>query len=231
MRSTRAFRGSGLKALAVAGWSVWFTGFLSTAAPLEAAHTVIGTIVEVSPDPGTFLLRVGFSDGQVLLRRFEVADSTRFRVNGGFARLADVRVGQTARVTYARANDIGNVAELVEVTDVPPVSSTIEAAREASGIESRNRYLQRVASTLDVLEESIGELRQHPDVEGTDELARLKKTIEDLERKLADSRAHLQSLSATSSQDAWRLGVDRLDAAVGDLTLACERGWSEIANR
>jgi len=228
---TRVFRGTVLKALAVAEWMVLFTGLLSTAAPLEAAYTVTGTIVEVSPDTGTILLRVGFPDGQVLLRRFEVADSTRFRVNGGLARLADVLVGQTARVTYARTNDVGKVAELVEVTDVPPASSTIEAAREASGIESRKRYLEGAASTLDVLEESVGELRQHPDVEGTDELAKLNKTIEGLERKLADSRALLSSLSATSSQDGWRLGVDRLDGAIEDLTLAYERGWSEIANR
>ena len=88
-----------------------------------------------------------------------------------------------------------------------------------------------MASTLDVLEESVGELRQHPDVEGTDELARLNKTIQELEIKLAESRALLSSLSATGSQDGWRRGVDRLDAAIEDLTRAYERGWSETANR
>lgn len=224
------FKRVGLKALAVAGWMVLVTGLFPTAAPLEAEQTVIGTIVEVSPDTGTILLRVGFSDGQVLLRRLQLADSTRFRVNGGFGRLADVLVGQTARVTYARTNDI-NVAELVDVTDVPPASSMIEAAREASGIESRKRYLDEVASMLDVLEESVGELRQHPDVDGTDQLSRLNRTIDQLETELAASRGLLSSLSATGGQDAWRLGVDRLDAAVADLTAAYERGWSEIANR
>ena len=216
-------------ALAVAGCMV-VMNFSASAATRETAGTVLGAIVEVSPDTRTLLLRVGFSEGRSLMRRFELADSTRFRVNGGFGRLADVLVGQTARVTYVRTND-ANLAELVDVTDVAPASSTIEAAREASGIESRRRYMEDAASTLDVLEESVGELRQHPDVQGTDQLARLNDVVEELETKLAASRALLSSLSATDSQEAWRLGVDRLSAAIDDFTLLCERGLSEIANR
>jgi hypothetical protein len=226
MLCTRIDRRTGFAALIVAGWMALHP----SAAPLEAAQTIIGSIVEIRPDTRSMLLRVGFSDGQALLRRFELPDSTRFRVNGGFARIADVLVGQTARVTYLRTDD-ANVAELVEVTEAPPASSMREAAREASGIESRKRYLEGVASTLDVLEESVGELRRHPDVEGTDELARLSKTIEELEIKLSDSRALLSSLSATGSQDAWRHGVDQLETALEELTQSYERGWSEVTNR
>ena len=80
---------SGFAALVVAGWMALHPG----AAPLEAAQTIIGSVVEIRPDTRSMLLRVGFSDGQALLRRFELPDSTRFRVNGGFARLADVLVG------------------------------------------------------------------------------------------------------------------------------------------
>jgi len=139
-------------------------------------------------------------------------------------------VGQTAKVTYSRTNGV-NVVERIDVTDFPTASSTFEAAREASGIESRRRYLDTMASTLDVLDESVGELRQHPDVDGTDQLSRLNRTIDQLETELAASRGLLSSLSATGGQDAWRLGVDRLSAAVEDFTLVYERGVWEIENR
>jgi hypothetical protein len=229
MHSTKGLGKMGINALAVAGWMFLFSNFPSVASALDS-RTVIGTIVEFSPDSRTLLLRVGFSEGVALLRRFETAESTRFRVNGGFGRPADVLVGQTARVTYNRTDD-ANLAELVEITDVPPASSVFQAAGDATDIESRRRYLDGVASTLDVLEESVGELRQHPDVKGTDEQARLRETIDELEAKLATSRAKLSSLSATSSQEAWRQGVAELSAVLEDLTLAYERGASILTNR
>ena len=49
--------------------------------------------------------------------------------------------------------------------------------------------------------------------------------------EFADSRALLEFLSATSSQEAWRRGVDELRASLEALTLACESGWSDIVNR
>ncbi len=137
-------------------------------------------------------------------------------MNGGFGRLADVHTGQTARITYVRA-DGAYVAELIEVTEAPPASSVpTEAAREASGIESRKRYLEDAARTLGVLEESLGELRQYPDIDGADELERLNRTVEELEIKLSDAKALHPSPSATASQKAWRRGVNLLSAAIED---------------
>jgi hypothetical protein len=203
---------------------------LPAAVSLGAPSTIVGTIVEVRPDTGAIVLRVGLSEGEDLLRRFRVADSTRFRVDGGFARFADIVVGQTARIQYVRANG-ANVAELIDVTLAPPASSTFESARDATGIEERRRYLDEVARTLDVLDESVQELSQYPDIEGTEALARQKATVETLETQIADARALLDSLSATDSQEVWSRGVDQMGAALRVLSATHERGWSLVANR
>ncbi len=197
---------------------------------LGAQSTIVGTLVEVRPDTGAILLRVGLSEGEVLLRRFRVTDATRFRVDGGFARLADLVVGQTARIEYLRANG-ASVAQLVDVTLAPPAASTFDSARDATGIEERRRYLDEVARTLDVLDESVQELAQYPDIEGTEALARRKATAETLETQIEDARTLLDALSATSGQDVWSRGVDQMSAALRLLSVTHERGWSLITNR
>jgi hypothetical protein len=229
MRSRKVSRTAGLELPGLLGWLV-ILATVSMAAGRDGAPTVVGTVVEVRPDTEAILLDVDSSDARADLLRFQLADSTRIRVNGGFGRLADVVAGQTARITYVRA-DGANLVELVEVTDAPPASTRVEAAREARGIESRRRYLEETGRTLDVLEESVGELRQHPDVQGTDELERLDEAVEALEMKLTDARVLHSALSATASQEPWRRGVDLLSAAIDDLSIALEQARSDVSNR
>ncbi|HEY7820332.1 MAG TPA: hypothetical protein VIG29_19060, partial [Vicinamibacteria bacterium] len=81
MTSTKALAISSLMAVAT---------LLASGKALEAQPTVLGTLVEVSPDTRTLLLRVGVADGEPVLRRFRLAESARIRVDGGFGRLADV---------------------------------------------------------------------------------------------------------------------------------------------
>jgi hypothetical protein len=205
-------------------------GFLADFA--EARNSsVLGTIVEVSPGTQMIVVRVGSANGAPILHRFQVTDSARIRVNGGFARFADLLVGRPVRVAYATSDGL-SVAQLVEVTDSFPAGSGVSAnARNEGAIDRRERYLEEVARTLDVLEEDIQELNRHPELEGPDELARLKATIDLLETKLADARRLQESLSATTSQEAWRSGVDAMNAVLADLNSAHDVGRSIIANR
>ncbi len=125
-----------------------------------------------------------------------------------------------------------NIAELIDITNAPPAGSAPSAfAREATGIEERRRYLEETGRTLDVLEESVEELSQFPEVQGTDGLSRRAEIVEDLRARIASARALLDTLSATSAQEAWTLGVDGMSAALAELSAAHERGWSVIANR
>jgi hypothetical protein len=204
---------------------------ISAGASLGAQPTVLGNIVEVNPGAQTIVLRVGVAEGEPVLRRFRLGESARIHVDGGVARLADLLVGQTARIGYVRANG-ANIAEIVETTTTPPAGSPIsDTARAATGIEERRRYLDEVERTLDVLEESVEELSQFPEIEGTDQLTRRAALVEDLETRIAAARTLLASLSATAGQEIWTLGVDRLSAALADLTAAHERAWSIIGNR
>jgi hypothetical protein len=199
--------------------------------PVEAQAMVLGTLVEVSPETRTILLRVGVADGEPILRRFRLADSARIRVDGGFARLADVLVGQTARVEFIRANG-PSIAELVDVTTAPPAGSPLsDSARIATSIEERRRYLDEASRTLDVLEESAEELSQYPEVEGTEGLTRRAVLVEELEARIDAARSLLESTSPTASQDTWAVSVDRLDDALADASAAHERAWSIVANR
>lgn len=224
MCSSRVFPGSGPAAAIL---SLFLTAAPSVAAP----STVLGTIIGVSPETRTILLRSRSSEREPAVRRFATSDSTKIRVNGGAARFADVVVGPLARITYVRMNGT-DVAELVEVLDaVVPASSRIDVPRDATGLEERRRYLEGVASTLDVLDESVQELARYPELEGTRELARRKAIVEELVEMLAKSRELLASLSATSSQEAWRTGVDEMEAALDGLRAAHARGRTEITRR
>src|SRR5262245_38443845 len=160
-----------MKASSILG--ILLLSMLPAAASVAAQNTVVGTIVEVRPDTNTILLRVGRSDGEAVLRRFTLANSARIRMDGGFGRFADVTVGQSARIGYVRSNGV-NVAELLDVTLAPPVASTSAspAARAATGIEERRRYIDEIRRTLDVFDGSVNELRQYPDIEGTQGIAR-----------------------------------------------------------
>lgn len=207
-----------------------FSLFLIVTPSGAARPSVLGTIIAVSPETRTILLRLGSPERELIVRRFETADSTEIRVNGGPARFADILVGPMARVTYVRMNGT-NVAELVEVLDAVPASSRVDAARDATAVEERRRYLEGVAATLDVLDEEVQELARYSELEGTEELARRKATVEELEEMLSKSRERLASLSATSSQEAWRTGVDEMEAALDDFKAAHARGRTEITHR
>jgi hypothetical protein len=221
--TTRIFRISsilGLLLLSAAG------------ARVEAQPTLVGTVVEVRPDTRTILLQVGVADGQPVLRRFRLSDSMRIRVNGGFGRLADVVVGQTAKITYVRGNG-ASIAEVLDVTSAPPAagSGLSDFARASTGVEERRRYLDEVERTLDVFEESMEELRQYPEVDGTRGLERREAIADDLAARISAARALHASLSPTASQEIWQAGVDRMNAALADLSVADQRGWSIIGNR
>jgi hypothetical protein len=214
-------------------FSSFFGMFLLLAAGafVDAQPTLVGTVVEVRPDTRTLLLQVGVADGEPVLRRFRLADSVRIRVDGGFGRLADVVVGQTARIVYARGNG-ASIAEIVEVTNAPPAGSSLsDFARAATGIEDRRSYLDEVERTLDVLEESVEELSRFPEIEGTQGLERREAVADNLAARIEAARSLLGSLSPTAPQEVWAAGVDRMNAALADLSVAHQRGWSIIGNR
>jgi hypothetical protein len=230
MQFRRSLQRTIVAALAAAGLS--FSGGLPTTAEARSASpSVLGTIVEMTPSTQTILVRVGTANGVPVVQRFVVTDMAKIRVNGGFARFADIVVGQPVKIDYLRV-DGRNLAQLVDVTDAFPAASGVTvSAREESSVERRELYLEQVGTTLDVLDEDIQELSRHPELEGPDELARLEATVDLLEVKLADSRRLLQSLSATASQDAWRSGVDAMNASLADLNSAHDAGRAIIANR
>jgi hypothetical protein len=229
MRTTKALHRA---ALVAALASAACLGFLADFADARnASSTVLGTIVEVIPGTQTIVVRVGSANGIPVLHRFRVTDSARIRVNGGFARFADLVVGRPVKVAYDVTNGF-NAAQIVEVTDAFPAASGVTVnAREEASVERRELYLEQVGSTLDVLDEDIQELAQHPELEGPDELARLKATVDLLKVKLADARRLQGSLSPTVSQDAWRSGVDEMNAVLADLNSAHDIGRAIIANR
>ncbi len=229
MHTTKAlYRAAFVAALAAAACLGFIADFADAG---DASPSVLGTVVEVSPGAQTIVVRIGSANGIPILHRFHVTNSARIRVNGGFARFADIVIGQPVRIDYVRS-DGRNLAQLVDVTDAFPAGSGVSAgARDDSAVDRRERYLEQVATTLDVLDEDIQELSGHPDLEGPDELARLKATIDILEAKLADARKLLASLSATTSQDAWRTGVDTLNAVLADLNSAHDVARAIIANR
>jgi hypothetical protein len=203
----------------------------SAGASVDAQPTLVGTVVEVRPDTRTLLLQVGVTDGQPVLRRFRLADSVRVRVNGGFGRLADVVVGQSARILYSRGNG-ASIAELVEVTNAPPAGSSLsDFARAATSIPDRRRYLDEVDRTLDVLDGSVEELSRYPEIDGPRGLERREAVATDLAARITAARSLLASLSPTAPQELWAAGVDRMNGALADLSVAHQRGWSIIANR
>jgi hypothetical protein len=215
------------------GFSSVFALFLlsSAGASVDAQPVLVGTVVEVRPDTRTLLLQVGVADGQPVLRRFRLADSVRVRVDGGFGRLADVVVGQSARILYSRGNG-ANIAESVDVTSAPPAGSSLSGfARSAAGIEDRRRYLEEVERNLDVLEGSVEELKRFPEVDGTRGLERREAVASDLAARITAARSLLSSLSPTAPQNVWAEGVDSMNAALADLSAAHQRGWSIIGNR
>ncbi len=198
----------------------------------QSLRTVRGTIVGVSSDGQSLMVRVPLSVGSedLWVERTYYADAlTPTRSAGRATPFEGLSPGGSVVVTYTRVEG-RNVIRNLKLADAGSLGVP-SAGEETDNLKDRERYEESVATTLEVIEEEIQELEHSAETGGVAELTRSGALSAELRNKLKDAKAELAALVGAGSEIAWQGARRDLQTAMADLGAALSRARSQITGR
>jgi hypothetical protein len=198
----------------------------------QSLRTVRGTIVGISSDGQSLMVRVPLSVGSEDLwveRTYHADARTPTRSAGRATPFEGLSPGGSAVVTYTRVEG-RNVIRNIKLADAGSLGAP-STGEETDNLEDRGRYEESAATMLEVIEEEIQELEHSAETSGVAELARSGALSAELRGKLKDAQADLDSLVGAGSEIAWQGARRDLQTAMADLGAALSRARSQITGR